>query len=325
MTYEEFASDLPPDRTWTFSSAEENEEKMKRLGVNQQIRQLGKGKFRGDLAARSTEHGELWADRFTTATSMVLEPPAGMAAFLVFRSAGGRLLASGEEAANDKLSVMPPGSVADLVTPDLFGSDAVTLPADRFVELTDVLCPSMKPVRPDGLAVLRGDTEKLHALREAVVDLVSRPELDPRDERSADLVAEMVAWMGDSSQHASPGRVLVNGARRRVAKRAQEFLEEHYWDTIQTEDLCRAAGVGVRTLQRCFREYFDLTITDYLKVLRLNAARRELAAAEPGQVSVTDVAMRHGFAHLGRFSLEFRDRFGESPRETLAMRLCRTS
>ena len=148
---------------------------------------------------------------------------------------------------------------------------------------------------------------------------------DPRRQRRDSLVAEAIAWMGDSSAHSPPGRVVVNGARRRVAKRAQEFLEEHHRDRVAVEDLCRAAGVGIRTLQRCFREYFHLTITDYLKVLRLNAARRELAAAEPGQVSVTTVAMRHGFSHFGRFSLEFRDRFGESPREALARGLGRTS
>jgi len=148
---------------------------------------------------------------------------------------------------------------------------------------------------------------------------------DPRRQRRDSLVAEAIAWMGDSSAHSAPGRVVVNGARRRVAQRAQEFLEEHHRDRVAVEDLCRATGVGIRTLQRCFREYFHLTITEYLKVLRLNAARRELSAADPSRTSVTTIALDHGFAHLGRFSLEFRDRFGESPRETLARRPSRTS
>ena len=52
MNYEEFASDLPLHRTTVFTSAEENQEVMQRLGVNQEVRQLGKGKFRADLAVR---------------------------------------------------------------------------------------------------------------------------------------------------------------------------------------------------------------------------------------------------------------------------------
>ena len=43
---------------------------------------------------------------------------------------------------------------------------------------------------------------------------------------------------------------------------------------------------------------------DYLKAVRLDAAHRELAAAHPSEDSVTDIALRHGFNHLGRFSIE---------------------
>jgi AraC-like DNA-binding protein len=318
MTYSEFAADLSVRRTISFSSVEENEETMRRLGVNQQIRQLGKGPFRADLAVESTEHAEFYSDRFSTAFTMALEPPAGSVGVLFLRSARDHVLVCGEKVADDKLVVVMPGSSLDIVGPDLTGSEAITVPQARFEKLTEVLCPGPRSVRPHGTTVLPGDTTRLHALRRGVLDLVVHPQGDPRRERCDSLVSEAIAWLGDFAPHSSPERVVVNGARRRVAKRAQEFLEERYWDSVHMEELCRAAGVGVRTLQRCFREYFDLTISDYLRVLRLNAARRELAAVEPGQVSVTTVATRHGFAHLGRFSLEFRDRFGESPRETLA-------
>ena len=128
----------------------------------------------------------------------------------------------------------------------------------------------------------------------------------------------VIAWMVHSSHRLRPEGLGTCSVRGQVARLTREFIEEHYREAIRLEDLCRVAGVGVRTLQRCFREYFDLTITDYLKTLRLNAARRGLAEADPSQTSVTTVALEHGFGHLGRFSVEFRDRFGESPSETLA-------
>jgi transcriptional regulator GlxA family with amidase domain len=52
--------------------------------------------------------------------------------------------------------------------------------------------------------------------------------------------------------------------------------------------------------------------------LRLDSARRELAAADHAATSVTTIAMQNGFHHLGRFSVGYREHFGESPRETLA-------
>ncbi len=126
--------------------------------------------------------------------------------------------------------------------------------------------------------------------------------------------------MGDSSSQWRSDHFTANGARTRVAKLAQEFIEAHYYDAIHLEDLCRVTGVGIRTLQRDFREYFDLTITDYLKAVRLDATHRELAAARPSEDSVSAIALRHGFTHFGRFSGEFRARFGELPSETLATR-----
>jgi transcriptional regulator GlxA family with amidase domain len=77
--------------------------------------------------------------------------------------------------------------------------------------------------------------------------------------------------------------------------------------------------VGVRTLQRCFREYFNITVSNYLKAVRLDSARRELVAAHHSNTSVTRIAMQNGCTHLGRFSVEFRERFGQSPRQALAM------
>jgi transcriptional regulator GlxA family with amidase domain len=73
-------------------------------------------------------------------------------------------------------------------------------------------------------------------------------------------------------------------------------------------------------LQRIFRGYFGITITEYLKTVRLNSAHRELSASPPLPGAVTKIALDHGFAHLGRFAVEFRERFGESPKETLASR-----
>jgi hypothetical protein len=63
MNCEKFASDLPVHRTTVFISVEENEEAMQRYGVNQRMRQLGKGKFRSGLAVRGKSPGETLAMR----------------------------------------------------------------------------------------------------------------------------------------------------------------------------------------------------------------------------------------------------------------------
>ena len=106
----------------------------------------------------------------------------------------------------------------------------------------------------------------------------------------------------------------------RIARSVKEYIETNFHHPVHLEDVSRHTGVGVRMVQRCFREYFDITITDFLKSVRLDAANQELAVKNPGETSVKQVALRNGFTHLGRFSVTYRVRFGELPSETLAVR-----
>ena len=115
----------------------------------------------------------------------------------------------------------------------------------------------------------------------------------------------------------TPRALPFEGACRGVAKRARAFIDRHFRERVRIEDLCRATGIGVRTLQRCFRQCFGVTFTSYLKAVRLDAAYRDLIAAHPSRDTVTAIALRNGCSHLGRFSFEFRERFGQLPRETL--------
>lgn len=55
----------------------------------------------------------------------------------------------------------------------------------------------------------------------------------------------------------------------------------------------------------------------WLKLRRLEAAQTELREAVPGEVTVTEVALRYGIENPGRFAAEYRQRFGEYPSQTL--------
>jgi len=126
----------------------------------------------------------------------------------------------------------------------------------------------------------------------------------------------------DSAERASGDRTAqvlpFDGARGRVAERARTFIDGHFREPVRMEDLCRATGgVAARTLQRYFRQSFGETVTSYLKTVRLDAAYRDLIAAHPTRDTVTAIALRNGCDHPGRFSSEFRERFGQLPREAL--------
>ena len=51
--------------------------------------------------------------------------------------------------------------------------------------------------------------------------------------------------------------------------------------------------------------------------MKLNEIRRELQQTNGAGERISDIAMRWGFLHLGRFSEEYRQLFGECPSDTL--------
>ena len=163
-----------------------------------------------------------------------------------------------------------------------------------------------------------GDTTHLDRLRRATLDLVTHPELDPRHERQANLIAEIIAWMGDSATQWRPQGFPVSRERARIALRARDYMEDHLSEPLRMEDVCRETGVGLRRMQRAFACYFQMSPYNYLMKVRLDRARRALLSGDPTFHSITAIAADHGFSHLGRFSRVYRESYGELPRETLA-------
>ena len=82
-------------------------------------------------------------------------------------------------------------------------------------------------------------------------------------------------------------------------------------------DICAVVGVSERRLQYAFRTYVDMSPLTYLRLCRLNRVRATLRAADPQTTTVTAVAMGFGFFHLGRFALDYKRLFDESPSATL--------
>lgn len=106
-------------------------------------------------------------------------------------------------------------------------------------------------------------------------------------------------------------------AAPRAVRKAISLIEHHAAEPLSVEDIAEAVGVGVRALQTGFRRFADTTPMSYLRDVRLRQVHAELLAAEPGSVSVTEVAARWQFLHAGRFAVQYRERFGEKPSATL--------
>ncbi len=106
--------------------------------------------------------------------------------------------------------------------------------------------------------------------------------------------------------------------RPRHLRIAEGFIEANLDQAITLEDVANAAGISPRGLQMAFRQHRGTTPLSFWREARLARAHADLLAAPPG-TRVTDIAMRWGFTHFGRFSELYRARFGLCPRDTLKL------
>lgn len=94
--------------------------------------------------------------------------------------------------------------------------------------------------------------------------------------------------------------------------------------SFNREELARSLGISVRSLTRLFAVEGD-TPADYLRRRRLARCRDDLASAGCKSLSVTEIALSHGFNDSAHFSRVFREAYGEPPALYRARTALRTS
>lgn len=103
-------------------------------------------------------------------------------------------------------------------------------------------------------------------------------------------------------------------------KRAEEFITRNVHQQISMAQLVGAANVSARTLFEGFRNFRGVSPMQYAKNLRLDRVRAELVGIRSGftnRQSLTEIAGKWGFAHMGNFSKYYKERFGERPSHTM--------
>jgi len=95
------------------------------------------------------------------------------------------------------------------------------------------------------------------------------------------------------------------------------FIDAHMREDISAEQLASAHNISLRTLYERFSLHRDLSPSAYIKMRKMRKIFQQLSYPQSGVRSVSQIAFDYGFNHMGRFSAEYRQLFGELPSETL--------
>ncbi len=124
----------------------------------------------------------------------------------------------------------------------------------------------------------------------------------------------LAAQPNSTRRHTDPARALPPGLRNALA-----YCDRYVGTPPSVAEIAAAAHVSQRTLQSYFRVYLGVTPQAHLREVQLRRVHDDLVAAwaDGRRVTVTAIALRHGFQHLGRFAIRYRAMYGRSPSETL--------
>ncbi|GAB3919857.1 helix-turn-helix domain-containing protein [Larkinella terrae] len=101
----------------------------------------------------------------------------------------------------------------------------------------------------------------------------------------------------------------LNGREQDRINRIYGFVEAHFSQPIDIQDVASLANMTVPAFCRYFKKMTLMTFTDFVNEFRITQARKLLA----GERSIGDVCYDSGFNNLSHFNKVFKQRTGQTP------------
>lgn len=285
-----------------FSTADVAEQIRATPGWVQQYQQMSPGHFAGLVRYLDLQGVEIYEESMNTRVEQNFSAPPGSLAFCFDRSDNALYVLNGE-------------------------SRNIWITPENYQEIAVVFGPAF--VQRHALDIARLEGLFLAPLNSRQNGLFSRwlsstltqlsQTLDPpsREALTEQLLDDCLFILDNACVCLDQGALQRRAGERAIMKRVGEWAADTPEEHLNLLELSQVAGVSLRQLQHAFKTYTGMAPTQWLRLRRLNSARRELLSRTPTQTTVAEVAMHWSFWHLGRFSSSYRALFKELPSDTL--------
>ncbi len=178
--------------------------------------------------------------------------------------------------------------------------------------------------------ILFGEAGDLPMIRTRMQDLViilSRAvqENEPDQDRIFQISREYVKQIGEAAQVEKMCLCLAEALERflnmaesgqakqkhRALHLALAYVHGHFGEKLTLRTVARQAGISAFRLAHLFPQVLGLTFVDYVSSLRVNSARKLLAASD---LTATEIAFRTGFSDQSYFTKVFKKIVGMTPK-----------
>jgi len=235
----------------------------------------------------------------------------------------GEYIVNGEAAKSTRI-YMPGSSDSFYIRGDRRETLGVILERDQFIETIAAL----RGVGPEEINLNDRSLElspiaavNLRAQFLAILDIYTKEEQDiTLISQRREFAYKVFGLITDAYLSAHTKADSTTGRRQpatQIVRKAEECFIESEMGSVSLADLCMAAGVSKSTLYNAFHNTCGEPPLEYFHKRRLMKARTILINSPPERGAIKRAALDVGLTELGRFSVEYRRLFGESPSVTI--------
>lgn len=284
--------------------------------------QLSRGSLQSTLLQVTGPKFQVFREHINQRVVQHGEAPRGRICFALPLAVPGAAWVQGREADADCLFVLQGGAEFMFHMPMGMDMLSITLDARLFEQaLASTSCPDelgvllkqpLVRIPPARLAAARSRLMALIECSLAPAGSVAGDDSERRLEQA--LLHEIVDMLADPA---------CDRRQRQGSSTASYIVEKCHRMTLDekvkppsVDDLCKRLRISRRTVQNGFRSIAETTPVNYIRCLRLNGVRRELAHTRVDELTIGDAAARWGFFHLSHFAADYQHLFGELPSQT---------
>jgi len=284
-------------------------------GWGQSYVQLDPGPFSGSVGIFRSETTRIVHENINRSVYQSGELDVHMLAFgLPVQAAGGGLIC-GEEATPQTVLVFSGASGFEFLSPQCFEFIGIEIDtrASSDQRLTVMMHALEEKLTWGGRRAINLTPAGAKSLKQLLVSFSEVGAQDVLPEQNTLLERSLVGQILDILDAKAPDGF--GDVRRHwgTISAIRAMVTESECCPVSVAELALTLGVPRRTLQNVCQAILGMSPLQYLRALRLSEARRLLQQ----QCAVTEAATRFGFWHLGYFSRDYHQMFGELPSATL--------
>ncbi len=291
-----------PLHVQAFNTADVAEQIRATPGWVQHYQQMSPGHFAGQVRYLDLQGVEIYEECMNTRVEQNFSAPPGSLAFCFDRSDNALYVLNGE-------------SRNIWITPENYQEVAVVF-GPEFVQRHEL---SVERLEGLFMAPLNSQQNALFSrwLSGTLTRLSQTFDPPSKDALTQQLLDDCLFILDNACVCLDRGALQRRAGERAIMKRVGEWAADTPQENLNLLELSQVAEVSLRQLQHAFKTYTGMAPTQWLRLRRLNSARRELLSRTATDTTVAEVAMNWSFWHLGRFSSSYRALFKELPSDTL--------